>query len=396
MDNSIRENYLSGFSQQKYQAFLQDIHPDFDSKLDFRIAETPIFVSREFMTEIMGLFGEMKTFLEQPNLSEQMQGALPQNFQVPNEDGYPCFVAVDFAVCRAENGDLYPQLIELQGVASLYCYQHHLCEAYQRHFEIPSELKYFFGGLDRSAYIQKLKRIVIGDTEPEHVVIMDIEPHLQKTRIDFIYTEQDLGIKAICITDVIQEGRKLFYMKDGIKTPIHRIYNRVIYDELKARTDITPQFDMTSEVDVKWFAHPNWFFKISKYNMPYMDSKFVPKTYFLHELKEYPKDLENYVLKPLFSFAGAGVKFDVTTKDLDEITENRDNYILQRKVQYEPFVPTLDMNAKAEIRLLCLWDDEDGLQPAISLARLSKGKMMGVDFNKEKTWVGSSAVFFEE
>jgi len=247
--------------------------------------------------------------------------------------------------------------------------------------------------MDDQDYINTLKKVLIGDEKPEHTILLDIEPMKQKTRIDFIYTEQDLGIKAICITEVMQEGRKLFYMNDGVKTPIKRIYNRVIFDELTIRKDIQPQFDMTSEVDVEWFAHPNWFFKISKYSMPFMNSKFVPKTFFLSDLEKYPTDLENYVLKPLFSFAGTGVVFDVTPEVLDAVTD-RENHILQRKVAYEACLPTPDIDAKAEIRLLCVWEEE--LKPVISLARLSKGQMMGVDFNKAKTWVGGSAVFFEE
>ncbi|MGB0523974.1 MAG: hypothetical protein ACPGJS_13485 [Flammeovirgaceae bacterium] len=393
MDYTVRENYNNSFTKEKYESFLKDIHPTHDPVLDFRIAETPLFVSKEFMAEIMGLFTEVKHFLEQPDFRDKMEKAIPNEVRVPNESQHSSFVAVDFAVCRGENGQLFPQLIELQGVASLYCYQRHLCNAYRKHFNVPQELKHFFGGIDDETYIQTLKDLIIGDEKPERVVLLDIKPHEQKTRIDFIYTEKDLGIKSICITEVIQEGRNLFYMNNGEKTPIKRIYNRVIFDELKARKDLNPQFDITSEVDVKWFAHPNWFFKISKYSMPFMNSKFVPKTFFLSDLKEYPSDLENYVLKPLFSFAGSGVIFDVTVEALDAV-QDRENYILQRKVAYEPCLPTLDIKAKAEIRLLCIWEDE--LKPLISLARLSKGKMMGVDFNKEKTWVGGSAVFFEE
>lgn len=393
MDYTVRENFNNSFTEEKYQAFLNDVHPTFDPALDFRIAESPVFVSKEFMGEIMNLFEEVKVFLEQPDFQQQMEKAIPDQFNVPNESKHSSFVAVDFAVCRGENGELFPQLIELQGVASLYCYQRHLCQAYRKHFDIPSNLKHFFGGLNDETYIQTLKNVIIGDTDPKHVVLLDIKPKEQKTRIDFIYTERDLGIKSICITEVLQEGRKLYYMNNGEKTLIKRIYNRVIFDELKARTDIKPQFNITSEVDVEWFAHPNWFFKISKYSMPFMNSKFVPKTFFLSELTEYPADLENYVLKPLFSFAGAGVIFDVTAEALDAV-QDRENFILQRKVSYEPCLPTLDIDAKAEIRLLCVWEDE--LKPIISLARLSKGKMMGVDFNKSKTWVGGSAVFFEE
>jgi hypothetical protein len=393
MDRSIRDRYNASFTPERYQAFLKEANPLYDLKADFRIAETPVFVSNEFMEEVMNLFNDIKAFLTRPGLKQQMDPAVPKEFNVPNEDDKPCFVAIDFAVCEREDGSHIPQLIEMQGIASLYCYQHHLCQAYMNHFDIPKDLKYFFGGLDTQSYIKTLKDYIIGEEDPENVVMVDIQPFKQKTRIDFYHTEKDLGIKAICITDIIQEGKDLFYMLNGKKTPIHSIYNRVIYDELRSRPDIKPQFDMTSEVNLKrWMAHPNWFFKVSKYNLPFIDSEYVPKSRFLHEIEAYPKDLENYVLKPLFSFAGAGVVFNVTRDALDAV-KDRSNYILQRKVHYSPFLRTPDMPAKAEIRLLCLWDKE--LLPLLLLARLSKGEMMGVDFNKEKTWVGSSAVFFE-
>lgn len=395
MDHSLRTRFNQEFSEDKYQAFLKDIHPAYDLELDFRIGESPIFVDKPFKQEIMNLFNEIKEVITAPGFSEKMEGAIPENCYVPNEDSHPTFVAIDFAVCKGEDGNFLPQLIEMQGIASLYCYQHHLCKAYLNNYEsIPKNYTYFFNGIDTKEYIDALKRAVIGDENPDHVVLIDIEPKKQKTRIDFHYTEEDLGIKVICITDLIKEGKQLFYMLDGKKTLIKRIYNRVIFDELHLRTDLDLSFDMVSPVELdRWMAHPNWFFKISKYTMPFIDSKYVPKSYFLHELESYPSDLENYVLKPLFSFAGAGVVLDVTAEMLDAI-EEKSHFLLQRKVEYVPCIKTLDTPAKAEIRLLCLWDEE--LKPMIALARLSKGKMIGVDFNKEKTWVGSSAVFFEE
>jgi len=396
MIQGLRQAFNKSFTEEKYQNFLKEIHPAYDLSQDFRIAETPVFVGKALKEEIFKLFDDVKKFLETPGFAQKMAPALPDNCNVPNEDQAPAFVAIDFAICRSESGKLIPQLIEMQGIASLFCYQHHLCQAYVNNFEaIPQGFEFFLQGDSHESYIEKLKKLVIADAPAEEVVIMDIEPPKQKTRIDFIYTEKDLGIQAVCLTEVIKEGRDLFYIhkKTGKKTPIRRIYNRAIFDELHLRDDLKPAFDMTEEVNIeRWVAHPNWFFKVSKYCLPFMDSPYVPQSYFLNELTEYPVDLENYVLKPLFSFAGAGVKLDVT-KELLQSVEEPSHYLLQRKVEYVPCITTLDMPAKAEIRLLCTWDDE--LRPLISLGRLSKGRMIGVDYNKEKTWVGSSAVFFE-
>src|SRR6185503_3075002 len=173
------------------------------------------------------------------------------------------------------------------------------------------------------------------------------------------------------------------------KIQIRRIYNRVIFDELEKRKDLVSQFHLTEDVDVQWVSHPNWFFRISKFALPFLDSRYVPETNFLDELKEIPDDLENYVLKPLFSFAGAGVFFDVTKEIVDGI-KDRSNYILQRKVNYEPVLRAPDGMVKTEIRILFLWLDElthgtsFGVKPkpVISVVRLSRGKMIGVDFNK--------------
>jgi hypothetical protein len=131
--------------------------------------------------------------------------------------------------------------------------------------------------------------------------------------------------------------------------------------------------------------------------MPFIKSEYVPQTHFLHELSQIPDDLENYVLKPLFSFAGTGVIYDVKASDIEAIAD-RHNYILQKKIHYAPALITPDGDGvKAEIRMLFLWPEADK-EPTLctNLVRLSKGVMMGVKFNKNKTWVGGSTAFFEE
>jgi hypothetical protein len=254
----------------------------------------------------------------------------------------------------------------------------------------------YFNGFDEDAYVAEMRKVIIGDTDSENVVLLEIEPHKQKTLVDFVITEKMLGINQVCISDVIKEGKKLFYKKDGKVIPIERIYNRVIFDELLARDDIKYQFRFQEELDVKWIPHPNWFFKISKYSLPFLKSEYIPEAKFLSDFTEYPADLGNYILKPLFSFAGSGVKFDVTSELLDTI-DDKQNFILQKKIQYAPIIETMDIPAKAEIRILTVWDkDKKTYIPVINLVRLGKGKMMGVDFNKNKTWVGSSIAYFEK
>lgn len=388
----LREKFNSGFTEKKYTSLIKDLDSEFNTKIDFRIAETPIFLPKELLNEILAGANDLVTALQTKEFKEYSKKALPDGLAVPNEDEHPALLAIDFAICKDDEGNFIPQLIELQGFASLYCYQELLNEKMRKNFDIGENLDSHFNGYNHETYIQKLKEVITGDSNPENVILLEIEPEKQKTYIDFLCTEKYLGIKTVCLTNVMKEGKRLFYENKGKKIPINRIYNRVIHDELAKRKDIKYNFRFTEELDVKWIAHPNWFFKISKYSLPFFKSKYVPPTFFLSDVKEYPADLESYVLKPLYSFAGAGVKFDVTKEILDNITD-RTNYILQKKVKYSPSIKTLDTPATAEIRLLFVWDDKPLL--INNLVRLSKGKMMGVDFNKDKTWVGSSIAYYK-
>lgn len=395
MIKELREKFNSEFTEEKYQSFTKDLDDTFNHHVDFRIAETPIFLPRELVAEIQNASEILLTAIQSKEFKEYSMNAIPEGLKVPNEDEHTSLLAIDFAICKDEAGNLIPQLIELQGFASLYCYQNLLNEKTRKHFDIGENYTNFFNGYNSETYIQKLKEVLIGDSNVENVILLEIEPEKQKTYIDFLCTEKYTGIKSVCITKIIKEGKKLYYEYEGKKIHIERIYNRVIYDELKKRTDLKYNFRFTEELDVKWVAHPNWFFKISKYSMPFLKNKYVPETKFLHEFENYPSDLENYVLKPLYSFAGVGVKFDVKKSDLDSIKDSeKQDYILQRKINYEPVIKTLDGFAKAEIRLLYVWDEKPIL--INNLVRLSKGKMMGVDFNKDKTWVGSSIAYFEK
>ncbi|HRE40287.1 MAG TPA: hypothetical protein PLG90_03060 [Ignavibacteria bacterium] len=391
---NLRKKYNSEFSEQKYDSMLNYLDSAYNTHIDFRISETPVFLSNEFRDALIDASNDILNFLQSDKFKEASQNAIPPGLEVPNQSSHTDVLAIDFAIGLDENGNYIPQLIELQGFPSLYCYQELLNEAFRKNFEIPENYTHYFNGLNHESYIQKIKDVIIGDSNPENVILLEIEPEKQKTYIDFLCTEKMLGIKSVCLTKISKEGKKLFYDNDGKKTPIDRIYNRVIYDELKGRTDIKYNFRFTEELDVTWVTHPNWFFRISKYLLPFIKSKYVPESVFLSDIKEIPSNLENYVLKPLYSFAGAGVKFDVTKEDITDIPEDKKHeYVLQKKIKFASAIETLDEPAKAEIRILAVWKDKPEL--CINLVRMGKGKMMGVDFNKNKTWVGSSIGYFE-
>jgi len=311
-------------------------------------------------------------------------------YAVPDEDEHPLFIQLDYAVVE-QDGRFVPKLIELQGFPSLYAYQAFYQEKVRQHFpEIPEDYTAFFNGYNKESYIACLKDIILNGENPEQVILLEITPELQKTRIDFAMTEAYLGIRSVCISDLKAEGRNLYYMVDGRKIQVKRIYNRVILDELE-RKNFPAGFDFFGSYDVEWVGHPNWFYKISKYSLPFLKGEYVPDCRFLDQFPELPEDMSRYVLKPLFSFAGLGVIIDPERKQLQEISDPH-NYILQEKIAYAPVIQTPDEPSKIEVRMMYVWKDEPLL--LTNLVRMSKGKMMGVDFNKNKTWVGSSSAFF--
>ena len=386
---SVRENFNNNYSDERYQKYLSEIWNYTNGETDFRICETPLFLDEELSLKLQLGANEIASYLLTDEFRQKSRNAIPPNLIVPNEDSHPLFLQIDFAICSDEMGKPIPKLIELQGFPSLYAFQVLLDDVNRKFYEIPTGFTSYFNGFTKDSYLELFKIAVLKKHSPENVILLEIEPWKQKTRIDFTLTKKYLGIDSVCISDIIQRGTKIFYKKNGAEIPIHRIYNRVIFDEL-LRKEIKPGFDFHSELEVEWAGHPNWFFKVSKHTLPQIKSKFAPRCYNLNELTEYPDDLENYVLKPLYSFAGSGVKIDINKELLDTITD-RDNYILQEKVEYMPLIRTPDEFSRAEVRMMFIWLDKPVL--VNNLLRTSKGKMMGVDFNKGKTWVGSNIVY---
>lgn len=384
----IRKNFNKNFKQQIYENFINELDHTLKYPTDFRVCETPLFLSDELATELVTACNTIIEQIKDKNFLKKSENAVPKNLYVPNCTEVPHFLQIDFAI-EIENGSFIPKLIELQAFPSLYGFQWIFDKILRKHFQIPENFKSFFNQYNEEKYKSLLKEVIIGNSNPENVVLLEIHPEKQKTRIDFAATEELIGIKTVCLSEVYKKGKKLFYKEKGKEIQIDRIYNRVIFDELE-RKNLKFNFNFRDEVDVYWTSHPNWFFKISKFSLPQLAGKYVPECYFLSEIDKYPDDLENFVLKPLFSFAGLGVEVEVTREKINSIT-NKENYILQRKIEYAPLIETPDGYSKVEIRMMFLWDKEPVL--VNNLIRMSKGKMMGVDFNKNKTWVGSSIAY---
>ncbi len=395
---SIRQQFNNAFTEAKYQAYLQDLNSQFKGAIEFRVAETPIFIDRSFKDKILSACESIVDVIVQPNFVELTNNAIPSNVQVPNENGHTQFIAFDFGICENEAGELEPQLIEMQGFPTLFGYQIWHDEINRKHFDIPENYSTYLNGFNAESYQALLKDIIVGEHAPEEVILLEILPHQQKTRIDFYFTALYTGISIVCLTELIKEGNDLYYIKDQKKIQIKRIYNRIIFDDLQQQsTAIQAKGQILFEsLNVEWIPHPNWFYRISKYTLPFIHHPYVPTTWFLNELKQIPADLENYVLKPLFSFAGQGVIIDVQQKDIEAVPDP-ENWILQKKVKYAAVVNTPNEPAKAELRIFYFWKEgADRPVATNNLARLSKGKMIGVRYNQDKDWVGGSLAYFEQ
>tara|TARA_R110002126_G_scaffold52138_3_gene142107 strand:- start:284 stop:1480 length:1197 start_codon:yes stop_codon:yes gene_type:complete len=394
----IREEFNATYKEEYYENLLQHIKDTYGQQSAFRISETPVFISKDVKKQVEAACAAIIDQLWKIDFSEIREKFIPKELQSPVPMGNPHFLAIDFGLCEDGNGGITPQLIELQAFPTLFFYQPFLGEAFLKCYpNIPKKgFEYYLGGLNKKSYTKKVKDIILGDENPENVILLELFPEKQKTRIDFWSTRDALGIEIVCMTKVAKEGKKLFYMKDGVKTPIHRIYNRVIYDELERIQDLKINFNLNDDLDVEWVTHPDWFFMISKCIMPLLEHKNIPRSYYV---SDYPADLDfkKYVLKPLFSFAGQGINL-YPTKEIILAIEDKHNYILQQKVQYASLVKTnTPKNSKVELRMLFVWDEETNkLEPVINLTRMSKGEMINVSHQVDETWIGSSISFFEQ
>jgi len=393
---SLRRQFNQQFTPEKYQQFVKHIDQVCGTHVQFRLSETPCFFPKELIDR-MARDGEalIRQLVDSRGYRKKSDEAVPPEFQVPHEASHPMFVQVDFGLVRDSAGELNPKLVELQAFPSLYAYQVPLAQAYIDVYGLnpaSGQLKYFLSGLETDSYRELLRRAIVGSHDPENVILMEIDPLHQKTLPDFLLTEKMLGVRAVDIAAIKKEGSHLYYERGGKRVPIKRIYNRAIVDELE-RKNVKLAFDWRDDLAVEWAGHPNWYFRISKFSIPHLRHQSVPKTWFLDQLRDIPPDLENYALKPLYSFAGLGVIIAPKEEDIISIpAEKRPYYILQERLSFEPVIETPFGGTKAEVRVMYIWLDE--LKPVLTIIRMGRGLMMGVDHNKNMEWVGASAGLF--
>ena len=388
-----RQSFNERFTPAGYERLLDLLAERCGGPVAFRVCETPCFLPGDLLNRLAADgFDLIRQLTESSDYRLASEAAIPPRWRVPDEPEHPLFVQVDFGLVRGTAGGLEPRLVEIQGFPSLYAFQPVLAQAYLDAYGLEDSWSLCLGGLDAGTYRQLLRDAIVGDHDPQQVILLDVDPGRQKTRCDFVLTEQLTGIRTVCLTEVRRRGDRLFYQRDGVETPVRRVYNRCIVDEIERRR-IEPPFDYRQALDIEWAGHPNHYFRISKFSIPYLRHSSVPRTWFVDELPEIPADLENYVLKPLYSFAGHGVVVGPERASIDAIPqERRHEFILQERVSFERVIDTPHGLTQMEIRLMYIWPDDE-LEPraVCSLLRTGRGQQMGVDHNKNMAWVGASA-----
>jgi hypothetical protein len=397
----FREQFNASFTTEKYDRLLAELDEATRTSIQFRVAETPCFFSKSLLEEMAATGIELtRQLVESPEYMRAAGLAIPKKYKLGNENSRPNFMTVDFGLVRDAGGSLTPKLVEMQAFPSVFGYQDVLAEKYIETYGLDTDLRWHLGGHDKESYWNLLKKVIAGDHAPENVVLLEVAPETQKTLPDFHIFEDRLGIKTTDIAKLKKDGKHLFYQRDGSWVRIERIFNRAIVDEIE-RKQIALPFDYRDDLDVEWAGHPNWYFQISKFSLPYLDHPSVPRAVFLddwftgHNLGNLPTDRERLLLKPLYSFAGQGIKFSPDDADLHAIpVADRHLYLLQERATFEPVIRTPKGDTMAEVRIMYLWPDDGVMEPVISLVRMGRGLMMGVDQNRNQEWVGGSAALF--
>lgn len=396
MIEGLRRAFNAAWTPSAYEAYKARLATETGAPIPFRLCETPVFLPPALRDAMVGASLEIWDQLLLPDRLEHSKQAVPAAFCAPDQDDRPLFAQADFAVVREQDGRLGARLIELQAFPSLYAFQFLQGRTWRDLASSGEELGFLLGGLDEAGYLRVVGEAILGGLPAESVVLLDLDPPSQGTYPDFTATEALFGVRAVCATRVERRGRELWYERDGRPTRILRVYNRLIADELLEKKIELP-FRFTDELDLEWAGHPNWFFRWSKHALPGLDHPLVPESHLLSDLERVPEDLDRWVLKPLFSFSGSGVKLGVTPAELAAVPEkDRPSTLLMRKVDYAPVLESPEgTRSRVEVRVMFVWE-AGRPRPVATLARLSQGRMMGVKYNRDKTWVGSSSCLWPQ
>lgn len=393
---SSRNTFNQHFTIAGHQNYLKALEGNFPGAIQFRVAETPLFIDKKFKEKVLNVGEYILDFILSPNFKKLTQSSIPEILSIPNESNYPACIVMDFAIAENKLGSIVPMLIELQGFPSLFAYELFQDKILKEQYPFLQSYSPYLNNQNCDTYTKQLGDLIKG-VDQKHTILLEIEPTKQKTKIDFLYTQQLFGIPIVCLSEIYKENGAIYYQKEGKAFKVERIYNRIVFDELAQSSDtFKNKFKLFNEVEnIEWVTHPNHFYRISKFMLPFLNHPMVPKSYLLSKINIKEIDLDAFIVKPLFSYGGQGVIIDLNLAILEKI-KNPEAWILQEKVKYSPTIHTPSGPSTAELRIFYFWDlDLKKYVPTCNLARISKGKLIGVSYNDTATWVGGTIAYFE-
>lgn len=396
---ALRQSFNQKFRPEAHQHLLQALDARAQTHIRFRIAETPVFLPASLLENMAAIGAEIThSLLANAEYQQAAINAIPPAARVAGETSHPNFLAADFGLTYDTSGQLQPTLVEIQAFPSLFAFQPVLAEAYRTAHDLHPDLRFFLNKNTEATFSRKLAETILNGHNPQNVVLLEINPQQQKTLPDFHLTAHRLGLRILNITDLVTHPPHLCYREGPRLIPIHRIYNRAIPEELP---QLPLPIDLQQSFQVQWTGHPSWYYRISKFSLPYLNHPAVPRAAFLDQYlsgntNQLPEDATQLVLKPLYAYAGRGIRFHPTREILKAIPpESRHQYLVQQRVHFARVIETPHGLTQPEVRILYLWPDKGHLEPVLSLVRLGRGNKMGADQNQDQPWTGVTVAFYQ-
>ena len=198
----LREEFNKNFTEKKYEEFLEDLNSKHPGDIVFRVAETPIFVPKDFTNKMIGACETIVDFIKDPGFKKLTERAIPAGENVPGENDHSHFIAFDFGICENGKGELGATVNRDAGIPYSSSRSRLIIpQVLEKHFDIPENFSDYLNGYNVDTYVQFLKEIILGNHDPENVILLELKPHEQKTRIDFYCTQDYLHIPIVCLTE---------------------------------------------------------------------------------------------------------------------------------------------------------------------------------------------------
>src|ERR1700736_925629 len=151
---ALRKAFNAAFTKQQYDAFLTRLKGNYPGAIEFHVAETPVFVPKEFADKINSVCETIIDRIVAPDFKKLTERSIPSTDRVPNEKNHCHFLVFDFGVCIDEDtGELQPKLIEMQGFPSLFGFQVYYPDLLREYFSIPGNYSQYLNGYDRDSYL---------------------------------------------------------------------------------------------------------------------------------------------------------------------------------------------------------------------------------------------------